>query len=106
MSISEINIIVFPTLLYNQGDTEILRDLLVWKYLQLNNSTFSSIFSTRNCWTIYPSSGRLGGQGGRGQTIRRATKFFLITCCLYDGHWRLTWSLTLKPVGLVEIHTN
>jgi hypothetical protein len=45
MSISEINIIVFPTLLYSQGDTEILRDLLVWKYLQLNNSTFNSISS-------------------------------------------------------------
>jgi hypothetical protein len=23
--------------------------------------------------------------------------------CSYDGHWRLTWSLTLGPVGLVEV---
>ncbi|KAJ6868353.1 hypothetical protein NC651_033427 [Populus alba x Populus x berolinensis] len=23
--------------------------------------------------------------------------------CSYDGHWRLTWSLTLGPVGLVEM---
>jgi hypothetical protein len=22
--------------------------------------------------------------------------------CSYDGHWRLTWSLTSGPVGLVE----
>jgi hypothetical protein len=22
--------------------------------------------------------------------------------CSYDGHWRLTWSLTSRPVGLVE----
>jgi len=24
----------------------------------------------------------------------------------YDGHWRLTWSLTSGPVGLVEVHTS
>jgi len=23
--------------------------------------------------------------------------------CSYDGHWRLTWSLTSGPVGLVEV---
>ena len=76
MSISKINIAVFPTPLYSQGGTEILRDLLVWKYLQLNNSTFNSNISTRNCWTIFPKFRRLGGQGGKGQTIRRATNFF------------------------------
>ena len=26
--------------------------------------------------------------------------------CSYDGHWRLTWSLTSGPVGLVEVRTN
>jgi hypothetical protein len=26
--------------------------------------------------------------------------------CLYDGHWRLTWSLTSGPVGLVEVHAS
>jgi hypothetical protein len=26
--------------------------------------------------------------------------------CLYAGHWRLTWSLTSGPVGLVEVHAN
>jgi hypothetical protein len=26
--------------------------------------------------------------------------------CLYDGHWRLTWSLTSGPVGLVEVYTS
>jgi hypothetical protein len=24
----------------------------------------------------------------------------------YDGHWRLTWSLTLGHVGLVEVHAS
>jgi hypothetical protein len=23
-----------------------------------------------------------------------------------DGHWRFTWSLTLEPVGLVEVRVN
>jgi hypothetical protein len=26
--------------------------------------------------------------------------------CSYDGHWRLTWSLTSGPVGLVEVRTS
>ena len=26
--------------------------------------------------------------------------------CLYDGHWRLTWSLTLGPVGLGEVRAS
>ena len=26
--------------------------------------------------------------------------------CLYDGHWRFTWSLTSGPVGLVEVHAS
>ena len=26
--------------------------------------------------------------------------------CSYDGHWRLTWSLTLGPVRLVEVRAN
>jgi hypothetical protein len=26
--------------------------------------------------------------------------------CLYDGHWRLTWSLTSEPVGLVEVRAS
>ena len=24
----------------------------------------------------------------------------------YDGHWKLTWSLTSGPVGLVEVRAN
>ena len=24
----------------------------------------------------------------------------------YEGYWRLTWSLTLRPVKLVEVHAN
>ena len=47
MSIFEINIAVFPTFLYCQQ-----RDLIVWKYLQLNNST---IFRTAY-WITYPGS--------------------------------------------------
>ena len=26
--------------------------------------------------------------------------------CSYDGHWRLTWSLTSGPVGLVEMRAS
>jgi len=26
--------------------------------------------------------------------------------CLYDGHWRLAWSLTSGPVGLVEVRAS
>ena len=26
--------------------------------------------------------------------------------CSYDGHWRLTWSLTSGPVGLVKVHAS
>jgi hypothetical protein len=26
--------------------------------------------------------------------------------CSYDGHWRLIWSLTLRPVELVEVHAS
>jgi hypothetical protein len=26
--------------------------------------------------------------------------------CSYDGHWRLTWSLTSGPVELVEMHAS
>jgi hypothetical protein len=26
--------------------------------------------------------------------------------CSYDGHWRLTWSLTLGLVGLVEVRAS
>ena len=26
--------------------------------------------------------------------------------CSYDDHWRLTWSLTSGPVGLVEVHAS
>jgi hypothetical protein len=28
---------------------------------------------------------------------------FELCGCLYDGHWRLIWSLTSGPVGLVEV---
>ena len=26
--------------------------------------------------------------------------------CSYDGHWRLTWSFTSGPVGLVEVRAS
>ena len=26
--------------------------------------------------------------------------------CSYDGHWRFTWSLTSRPVGLVEVRAS
>jgi len=57
MSILEINIAVFPTFLYSQQ-----RDLIVWKYLQLNNSTCSSIFGTTCMLDNISRFRRLGGQ--------------------------------------------
>jgi hypothetical protein len=32
--------------------------------------------------------------------------FFKPCDCLYEGHWRLTWLLTLGPVELVEVHAS
>ena len=86
MSISKINITVFPTPLYSQGGTEILRDLLVWKYLQLNNSTFNSNISTRNCWTIFPSSEDLEVKEEKDRPSDELQKFFIVTAqinCIY-----------------------
>ena len=31
---------------------------------------------------------------------------FKLCGCSYDGHWRLTWSLTSGPVGLVEVRAS
>jgi len=31
---------------------------------------------------------------------------FELCGCSYDNHWRLTWSLTPGPVGLVEVHAS
>jgi hypothetical protein len=61
MSILEINIAVFPTFLYcivknmqlileESVSIQLILDLIVWKYLQLNNSTFSFIYNIS--WTF------------------------------------------------------
>jgi hypothetical protein len=31
---------------------------------------------------------------------------FKLCGCSYDGHWKLTWSLTSGPVGLVEVRAS
>jgi len=31
---------------------------------------------------------------------------FELCGCSYDGHWRLTWSLTSRPVGLVKVRAS
>ena len=51
---------------------------------------------------------------GGGQMVRAWNQEVCSLCglrfepcgCLYDGHWRLTWSLTSGPVGLVEMHVS
>jgi len=48
---------------------------------------------------------------GGGPVVRAWDKEVCFLCglrfelcgCSYDGHWRLTWSLTSGPVGLVEV---
>jgi hypothetical protein len=55
-------------------------------------------------------SNHLGG----GQVVRAWDQEVCSLCglrfepcgCSYDGHWRLTWSLTSEPVVLVEVHAN
>jgi hypothetical protein len=54
------------------------------------------------------------GTNEAGRTVIRTqcavmelTKFRFEPCgCSYDDHWRLTWSLTSGPVGLVEIRAS
>jgi hypothetical protein len=51
---------------------------------------------------------------GGGPVVRTWDQEVCSLCCLrfkpcgcsYDGHWRLTWSLTLGPVGLVEVRAS
>jgi len=58
---------------------------------------------------------RCGFERGRTSCITLGLLFFLIyriimrfePCdCLYDDHWKLTWTLTSGPVGLVEVRAS
>jgi len=59
---------------------------------------------------VYKPSNHLGG----GPVVRIWDQEVCSLCslifescgCSYDSHWRLTWSLTSEPVGLVEMHTS
>jgi hypothetical protein len=66
---------VFPTLLYNQGGTGILRDY--W-YGNICNWIIQHSVPSFPHVIVGQYIRRLGGQGGKGQTIWRATKKFLI----------------------------
>jgi hypothetical protein len=56
----------------------------------------------------------LGNHLGGGPVVRAWDQEVCFLCGLrfepcgysYDGHWRLTWSLTSGPVGLVEVRAN
>ena len=58
----------------------------------------------------YKDANHLGG----GPVVRAWNQEICFLCglrfelcgCLYDGHWRFTWSLTSRPVGLVEVRAS
>jgi hypothetical protein len=61
-------------------------------------------------WRITSDSNHLGG----GPVVRAWDQEVCSLCglrfepwgCSYDGHWRLTRSLTSGPVGLVEVRAS
>ena len=53
-----------------------------------------------------PRVGRAGFQN-YDQEVCSLCGFRFEPCgCSYDGHWKLTWSLTSGPVGLVEVRAS
>jgi len=76
------------------------------------------IFGSKSQWTRWPNLHHLWGQEkikgnhlGGGPVVRAWDQEICFLCgfrfepcgCSYDSHWRLTWSLTSEPVGLVEM---
>jgi hypothetical protein len=63
--------------------------------------------------TPHPRKKEIGWQSS-GPVVRAWDQEVCFLCglrfepcgCLYDGHWRLTWSLTSGPVGLVEVRAS
>jgi len=72
----------------------------------------TSSFLTVNTTTVFKTN-KLNHLGG--DPVIRAWKQeicslcgfrFELCGCSYDDHWRLTWSLTSGPVGLVEVRAS
>ena len=58
------------------------------------NELCTSIKIKSPSWTILTSKNKHASSGLR----------FEHCSCLYDGHWKLTWSLTLGSMELIEMH--
>jgi hypothetical protein len=72
----------------------------------------TSSFLTVNTTTVFKTN-KLNHLGGDpvirawNQEICSLCGFRFELCgCSYDDHWRLTWSLTSGPVGLVEVRAS
>ena len=61
-----------------------------------------------------PSSRQDFNHLGGGQVVKTWDQEVYFLCgfrfescgCSYDGHWKLTWSLTSGPLRLVEVHAS
>jgi len=84
-------------------------------YFSRNNDSFSimglgRIVSLKPWRTQHHERIILGG----GLVVKVWNQNVCFFCCLrfkpcgcsYDGHWRLTWSLTSGPMGLVEVRAS
>jgi len=84
---------------------------LIFQYTQkVDNVYLVDIRNLRNNLYISKFVNHLGG----GSVVRAWDQEVCSLCglrfepcgCSYDGHWRLTWSLTSGPVELVEVHAS
>jgi hypothetical protein len=73
----------------------------------------SSLFSlTGDEWQLWEEEKRKLSTDGKmikawGQDVCSLCGFRFESCvCLYDGHWRLTWSLTSGPMKLIKVRAN
>jgi len=64
--------------------------------------------------TTHNKRGQIHNHLGGGPMVRAWDQEVCSLCglrfepcgCSYDDHWRLTWSLTSGPVGLVEVRAS
>jgi hypothetical protein len=84
-------------------------DFSTFFFLREENNNEKDTYTTLSIKKII-----LGNHLGGGPVVRAWDQEVCFLCGLrfepcgysYDGHWRLTWSLTSGPVGLVEVRAN
>ena len=82
--------------------------------MESRNTNSSRHFQTIKCRVFGAIGLSLFNHLGGGSMVRTWDQEVCSLCGLrfkpcgysYDGHWRLTWSLTSGPVGLVEVHAS